>query len=34
VTLRFGADDQRIVRISHSRFNAFIGTRQVVYLSW
>lgn len=34
VALRFGADDQRVVRISHARFNALIGTRQVVYLSW
>ena len=34
VALRFGASDQRVVRISHERFNAFIGSRQVVYLSW
>jgi hypothetical protein len=34
VALRFGADDQRVVRISHQRFNSLIGTRQVVYLSW
>jgi hypothetical protein len=34
VALRFGSDGQRVVRISHQQFNALIGTRQVVYLSW
>lgn len=34
VALRFGPDDQRVVRISHQRFNSLIGTRQAVYLSW
>jgi len=34
VALRFGSGDPRLVRISHQQFNALIGTRQVVYLSW
>jgi len=34
VTLRFGSDDPRTIRISHQRFNSLIGTRQVAYLSW
>lgn len=34
VALRFASDDQRMVRISHQRFNSLIGMRQVVYLSW
>ena len=34
VALRFASDDQRVVRISHQRFNSLIGTRQAVFLSW
>jgi hypothetical protein len=34
VVLHFGSEDMRVVRVSHDRFNALIGTRQAVYLSW
>ena len=34
VAMRFGSDDQRVVRISHRQFNSLICTRQAVYLSW
>ncbi|MEI7465138.1 MAG: hypothetical protein WCJ87_07330 [Burkholderiales bacterium] len=34
VALRFGSDEQRVVRIARQRFSELIAARQLVYLSW